>query len=130
MRVRLSGVEISIDGRAVGGETEIAASGAYSTVVTTVLEQPAVLLVCSYVIDLSGQAAAIDLWRASQGPEFHHRDLQLGGVAIARACLLDHSARLRELLAGERDAATVTVEISEDALGLTERIWDSTSPET
>ena len=124
MRMRLHGVEISIDGHSTRGELEIAAFGAYSVSVTTVLEQQSALLVSTYVIDLNGQAAAVDLWRASHGPEFYHRDLELLGVALARACVLDHSAQLRELLADELPAATVSVEISEPALLSAERVWD------
>ena len=124
MRMRLHGVEISVDGHRTRGESEITAFGAYSVSVTTVLEQPSVLLVCAYVIDLSGQAAAVDLWRSSHGPVFHHRDVHLRGVALARACVLDHSAQLRELLADELAVAMVTVELSEPALLAAERVWN------
>ena len=126
MRVQLDGVETFVHGRGTRGETEIAALGAYAVSITTVLEQPSALLVSSYVLDLQGRATAVDLWRAGRGTKFQHRDLQLRGVALSRACSLDHSMRLRELLAGEL-AATVAVDVGEAALADAERAWAPTS---
>jgi hypothetical protein len=122
-RLDLEGIEIAVDGSWERCDVELAAVGAYSVTVTTVVAQPVVLLVSSYVIDLAGHAAATHLWRGAGAREFGRGDVELGGVTYGRACLLDHAAQLHERLVAELGVDAVAVTVSDDALQAAEQLW-------
>jgi hypothetical protein len=123
MRLNLQGVEISVESHVERSETEIVSAGAYVVAVTTVLERQGLLLASSYLADLAGRAAATHLWSARQAPRFDYAMLELVGAHCGRTCLLDHAARLRELLADELATTEVRVEITDAALSTTEDVW-------
>lgn len=128
MRVRLQGIKISVNGRRERCEVELATAGAYTITATTVLVEPAVLLVSSYLVDLDGNAAATHLWRGG-AREFGRDEVNLAGVTYGRACLLDHAAQLHDRLVAELCAGagtgTVVVTVSDEALVAAERLWSN-----
>ena len=125
MRLQLSGVEISVDGRAEPCDTEIVSAGAYVIAVTTVIGARGRLLASSFLTDLSGRAAATHLWSGTGLRRFEHDAVELASVHHGRTCVLEHAARLRQLLAEELGDAEVRVDVPDRVLTDAESVWQT-----
>ncbi|MGO9955243.1 MAG: hypothetical protein ACLP50_04595 [Solirubrobacteraceae bacterium] len=110
-------------------ETVIARAGAHVVAVTTVLPHMAVSLCSSYLSALSGRSAVSHLRERPGESRFAQRVVEaLPGITIARGCLLDHAAELRNVVewaAGEG----VQVDVPEASLEDAMRVWDTAPSE-
>ena len=122
--IELPGVEVRADEWTEACATVIESVSGYVVVVITVLESRAVTLVSSYLADLSGRTAVSHLRTRPAAPAgFSQRLLEvMPGQTHARACLLDHAAELRGVLADLFDE-DVSVELSEHALERAAGVW-------
>lgn len=125
MRLELEGVRVCVAGREERSSTSIANASAYVVIVITVLMDRAVTLVSCYLANLGGETAVSHLLVAPGHSEtFSQRVLSgLTGQSHARACLLDHAAELRDVLAELEDRAKVSVDVDDCALQLAAGVW-------
>jgi hypothetical protein len=124
MRSELMGVSVRLGDDQELCESSIAAAGGYVVVVESVLAVREVLLVSSYLAELSGRTAVSHLALISTAPaEFSQRMVErMPGETHARACLLDHAAALQRALSVVQKRA-VSVEISDEALATAASVW-------
>ncbi len=122
------GMEIDLlvreeSGGALRSETLIASSGAHVVVVTSVVADLALTLCSCYLGDLADRCAVSHLRCTSAGNAFTQRVVEdLGGVSLARGCLLYHAAELREAI--QAAGREVRVEISDAALEQASSVWN------
>jgi len=122
-RSRLPDPEIRVDGTSVPASTHLVHAGAYQLTLSTVVPGLALELHSSYLGHPAGDAAVSHLELAPETGPHTQIELRPGSdllVAERRACLYDHLARLRELLAARRGGGEVTIEIPDGALDLVE----------
>jgi hypothetical protein len=129
MREPLAGVTVHINHTPALASTTIAAVGANVLVLATAVPQHATTLTSCYlarsdaalaVSQLAADATEERLTQHVIAPTEHH-------ATLAGACLLEHAAALRELLA-ERTNALVTVDVHPDTLEHAARAWGSLPP--
>jgi hypothetical protein len=110
-------------GARLRSETLLERSGAHVIVITSVLADLALTLCSSYLSDLSDRCAVSHLRCTRTGNAFAQRVVEnLGGVTLARGCLLDHAAELRattQAAAGRE----IRVEIPDAALAQAADVW-------
>jgi hypothetical protein len=103
-------------------ETLIASSGAHVVVLTSVVADLALTLCSCYLGDLADRCAVSHLRCTLAGTAFTQRVVEdLGGVSLARGCLLDHAAELREAI--QAAGREVRVEISDATLQQASSVW-------
>jgi hypothetical protein len=124
MRVQLEGVWVTVGGDRLDCSTEVVAEGGFVVTASTVVADVGVQLVSCYVAGLQGPAAVTHMLAAAAAPRFEQHTVQLAGVTLARACLLDHAAQLRELLEVEHALKDVRVDVQERALTDAQRVWE------
>ena len=124
MRRELVGVAIRLGDDRESCESSIEAAGGYVVVVESMLAVCEVLLVSSYLAELSGRTAVSHLALIGAAPaEFSQRMVErMPGQTHARACLLDHAAVLQRALGVAQEQA-VSVEISDAALATATGVW-------
>ena len=128
MRVQLEGVRITVGDDRLNCSTELVSDSGFVVTAITVVPDVGVQLVSCYVAGLQGPAGATHMLSASGTPRFEQHTVHLAGVNLARACLLDHAAELRELLEVEHALGDVRVDLSDRALTDAQRVWDPTPP--
>ena len=122
------GMEIDLlvhehSGGELRSETLIASSGAHVVVLTSVVADLALTLCSCYLGDLADRCAVSHLRCTPAGNAFTQRVVEdLGGVSLARGCLLDHAAELREAI--QAAGREVRVEISDAALEQASSVWN------
>lgn len=128
MREPLAGVTVRINNVIADASTTIATVGGNVLVLATALPARALTLTSSYLarsdaaLAVSRLAADAYHERLSQhvtAPTEHH-------ATLAGACLLEHAAALRELIA-ERTDALVIVDVDPDALERAADAWGPSS---
>jgi len=129
MREPLAGVTVRIDDTPAAASTTIAAVGSNVLVLATVVPARALTLTSCYlarsdaalaVSQLAVDALEERLTQHVIAPTAHH-------ATLAGACLLDHAAALRDLLA-ERTDALVTVDVDPDVLERAADAWGPPPP--
>ena len=124
MREPLEGVTVHINRVPISASTTIGTIGAHALVLTTAIPGRGTTLTSSYlarsdaavaVSRLVADAGGERLQQHTLGPTDHH-------ATLAGACLLDHAAALRELLA-ERTDALVTVDVDPSTLASVAGSW-------
>lgn len=100
MRRALDGLQVHADEWSERCTTTIENAGGYVVVLSSVLASRAITLVSCYLADLTGPTSVSHLRLApGQPPHVAQRVLAgLPGQTHARACLLDHTAQLRDVL--------------------------------
>jgi predicted NUDIX family NTP pyrophosphohydrolase len=129
MRVQLEGVRVTVGGDRLECSTELISTGGFVVTAITVVADVGVQLLSSHVAGLQGPAAVTHMVSAAGVPRFEQHTVQLAGVTLARACLLDHAAQLRGLLAGEHMLEDVRVDIEERTLTDAQRVWGPSAAE-
>ena len=124
MRVQLEGVRVTVGDARLACSTELIAAGGFVVTAITVVADVGVQLLSSYVAGLQGPAAATHMVSAAGVPRLEQHTVQLAGVTLARACLLDHAAQLRELLADTHMLEDVRVDVDERALADAQSVWE------
>jgi hypothetical protein len=129
MRELLAGVNVRIDDVSVGASTTIAAVGGNVLVLVTALPARALTLTSCF---LARSDAALAVSRlASDAHEERLTQRVLAATehhaTLAGACLLDHAAALRELLA-VRAGAPVSVDVDPNALDCAADAWGPPAP--
>ena len=125
MAIELTGVQVRAAEWSESCSTAIHSVSGYVVVVISVLESRALLVASSYLANLSGPTAASHLHTSPgrRGALTQRLIERMPGQTHARACLLDHAAELRDALDELLEDEQVTVEVSEEALGLAARVW-------
>jgi len=122
------GMEIDLlvlqeSGGELRSETLISSSGAHVVVLTSVVADLALTLCSCYLGDLADRCAVSHLRCTLAGNAFTQRVVEdLGGVNLARGCLLDHAAELREAI--QAAGREVRVKISDAALQQASSVWN------
>jgi hypothetical protein len=124
MRVQLEGVRVTVGADRLDCSTELASEGGFVVTAITVVADVGVQLLSCYVAGLQGPAAVTHMLSASGAPRFEQHTVQLAGATLARACLLDHAAQLRELLEVEHALDDVRVDIQDRTLADAQRVWE------
>jgi hypothetical protein len=123
MRVQLDGVRVTVGNDQLDCSTQLASEGGFVVTAITVVTDAGTQLLSCYVAGLQGPAAVTHMVSASDAPRFEQHEVQLAGATLARACLLDHAAQLRELLEVEHALDDVRVDIQDRTLADAERVW-------
>jgi hypothetical protein len=124
MRVQLDGVRVTVGADRVNCSTELVGEGGFVVTAITVVADVGVQLLSCYVAGLQGPAAVTHMLSASSAPRFKQHTVQLAGATLARACLLDHAAQLRELLEVEYHLDDVRIDIQDRSLAEAQRVWE------
>jgi hypothetical protein len=129
MRELLAGVSVRIDDVGAGASTTIAAFGGNVLVLVTALPGRALTLTSCYLARSDAALAVSRLAADAHEERLTQRVLAATGhhATLAGACLLDHAAALRELLA-ERTDALVSVDVDLDALDRAADAWGPPTP--
>ncbi len=125
VRVELGGLVVVCGDRREQVDGWIESTGGHVVAVGSVVASMALTVHSAYLAGLDGRAAVSHL-RAAPGRRgvFAQRLVEeLPGVTIARGCLLDHAAELRDAVqwAAEEEAS---VEIDDEALDRAAGLWD------
>ena len=125
MAIELSGLVVRADEWSETCSTAIDSVSGYVVVVISVLERAGLLLVSSYLANLSGRTAVSHLRSARGRPGvFAQRVIEaMPGETHARACLLDHAAEVRDALDELIPDEEVMVEVSDEALARAAHVW-------
>jgi hypothetical protein len=124
MRVQLDGVRVTVGPDRLDCSTELVGEGGFVVTAITVVGDVGLQLLSCYVAGLQGPAAVTHMLTASGAPRFEQHTVQLAGVTLARACLLDHAAQLCELLQVEHALDDVRVDIQDRTLIDAQRVWE------
>jgi len=122
------GMEIDLNVLAQSGgelrsETLLSSSGAHVVVLTSVVADLALTLCSCYLGDLADRWAVSHLRCTSAGNTFTERVVEdLGVMNLARGCLLDHAAELRDAI--QAAGREVRVQISVAALQQASGVWN------
>ena len=129
MRGPLAGVTVLLDGTPAPGSTTLTGVGAYVLVIATALPEQATTLTSCYLGRPDGALAVSHLRVGPDDDQLDQHVLapsQLHATA-AGACLLDHAATLRDTL-DHAGHATVTVDVTDDALDAAIDAWGPQAP--
>jgi hypothetical protein len=131
MRDPLPGISLQINKIPIEASTTIAAAGANVLVLTSALPARALTLTSTYLADSNGAVAVTRLAADAHAERFIGRRIAASRhhVTLAGACLLDHAAALRELLA-ERTDSLVTVDVDPAALAHAASVWGPSPPDS
>ena len=124
MREPLEGVTVHINRVPISASTTIGTIGAHVLVLTTAIPGRGTTLASSYLARFDAAMAVSRLIADAGGERLqqHTLDPTDHHATLAGACLLDHAAALRELLA-ERTNALVTVDVDLSTLTSVARSW-------
>src|SRR3954447_10340392 len=129
MRAPLTGITVRVDGTPIAASTTIAAVGANVLLLTSAIPGRATTLPSCYlarsdaalaVSQLASDAIDERLTQPQIAPSEHHSTL-------AGACMLEHDAALRELLA-DRTGGLVSVDVDPDTLERAADAWGPPPP--
>src|SRR3954469_8416010 len=129
MRTQLTGISVRVEDSPIAASTTIAAVGANVLVLTSAVPARATTLTSCYlarsdaalaVSQLASDALEERFTQHEIAPAQHH-------ATLAGACLLEHAAALRELLADRTDAH-VTVDVDPDTLERAADAWGPPPP--
>jgi hypothetical protein len=129
MREPLVGITVRLDGTPTPGSTSLNAVGGNVLVCATALPEQALLLTSTYVLSFRGAIAVTHLKVTAEEETFAHDAIGPGQLhaTVAGACLLDHVATLRELLA-HCTSATASVDVDLDTLARVAEAWGPPPP--
>lgn len=124
MREPLEGVTVDINRVPISASTTIGTIGAHVLVLTTAIPGRGTTLTSSYLARSDAGMAVSRLIADAGGERLRQHTLCATDhhATLAGACLLDHAAALRELLA-ERANALVTVDVDLRTLTSVARSW-------
>src|SRR3954453_2909652 len=129
MRAQLTGITVRIDDTPISASNTIAAVGANVLVLTSAIPERATTLTSCYLARSDAALAVSQL--ASDAVEERLTQHEIAATehhaTLAGACMLEHAAALRELLA-ERTAALVTVDVDPDTLERAADAWGPPAP--
>jgi hypothetical protein len=128
----LPDLQIVVAGEHARSSSTIATSGAYVVIVSTTVPALAVTLTSVYLGVIDGDTSASHLRLAPRRAALLTHRVLTGlqpGATHARACMLDHSAELRDALA-QLTHADVRVDIAPDVLEHASAAWTATGRDT
>ena len=129
MREPLAGVTVRLDGTPAPGSTTITPAGGAVLVLATALPTQAFTLTSTYLLRSDGAIAVSHLKVTAHEETFTQTVIGPGQLhaTLAGACLLDHAAALRDLIA-QTTSATVAVDVDPQALQRVTDTWGPPSP--
>jgi hypothetical protein len=129
MREPLAGITIRLNGTLMPGSTTLNAVGGKVLVCATALPDQALSLTSAYVVSFHGAVAVTHLKIIADEETFAQDAIGPGQLhaTVAGACLLDHAATLRDLLA-DGTSATTSVDVDLDTLERAAEAWGPPPP--
>jgi hypothetical protein len=129
MREPLAGITVRVDGTPITASSTIAALGSNVLVLSSAVAERAPALTSCYLARSDAALAVSELASDAHEERFSQHEIAPTShrATLAGACLLEHAAALRELLA-RRTAALVTVDVDPDALERAADVWNPCQP--
>jgi hypothetical protein len=125
MREPLTGITVRVDGTPITATTTIAALGSNVLVLSSAVPERATALTSCYLARSDAALAVAELATDAHEERLTQREIAPTNhrATLAGACLLEHAAALRELVAHRTDAL-VTVDVDPASLERAADAWN------